>query len=331
MQSTTTAASTASSPGSQDKTISGCWPVMLTPFDDQKRIDWQAYGHLVDWYVAAGSQGLFAACLSSEIFQLTAVERLELARRAVALSDGRVPVIASGALGNTPAEIADAANRLADTGVNAVIFLSNQFGEESDGDDVWLANIESTVARVRPEVRLGIYECPIPYKRLLPPRVVRWAADTGRFHFTKDTCCDIGQIKAKLAAMAGSPLRFYNAHTGTLLSSLQAGGHGFSGVGANAVPHLYAWLCGNHREQPGLARDLEAFLIESSPAVDRRYPHSVKAWLRLNGLPVFPVARLSDNNLDDADMARLSAFRSSVAHWEDKLGIPSPFALVQQS
>lgn len=328
MQSIPTAAPAASALAHQRKTVAGCWPVMLTPFDDNKRIDWRAYGHLIDWYVAAGSQGLFAACLSSEIFQLTAVERLELARRAVALSAGRVPVIASGALGNTPSEIADAANRLADTGVQAVIFLSNQFGEETDGDDVWLANIEATIARVRPDVRLGIYECPIPYKRLLSPRVIRWAADTGRFHFTKDTCCDLAQIKAKLAAMSGSPLRFYNAHCGTLLSSMQAGGHGFSGVGANAVPHLYAWLCRHHEEQPDLARELQTFLIESSPAVDRRYPHSVKAWLRLNGLPVFPVARLSENNLDENDMQRLRAFRISVAGWENRLGLTSPFSKI---
>lgn len=327
----TTVAPAASSTVNQDKTVAGCWPVMLTPFGDNKRIDWHAYERLVDWYVAADSQGLFASCLSSEIFQLTAVERLALARKAVVHAGGRVPVIASGALGNTPMEIADAANRLADTGVRAVIFLSNQFAEEGDSDDVWLANIEATIARVRPDVPLGIYECPIPYKRLLSPRVIRWIADTGRFHFTKDTCCDIEQIKAKLAALAGSPLRFYNAHAGTLLSSLQAGGHGFSGVGANAVPHLYAWLCGNYKEQPDLARDLQAFLIESSPAVDRRYPHSAKAWLGLNGLPLLPVARISDNNLDDGDRARLRTFQSDVARWEEQLGISSPFSLVRQS
>lgn len=299
---------------------------MLTPFDDQKRIDWHAFGHLVEWYIAAGSQGLFAACLSSEIFQLTAAERLELARRATTLAAGRVPVIASGAFGNTPSEIADAANRLADTGVQAVILLSNQFGEETDTDDTWLANIEATLDRVRSDLSLGIYECPIPYKRLLSPRLVGWAAGTERFHFTKDTCCNLPQIKAKLAALAGSPLRFYNANTATLLASLQAGGHGFSGVGANAIPHLYAWLCRHYQAQPDVARELQAFLVESSPAVDTRYPHSVKTWLRLNGFPMTTVSRLAENNMEAADIEKLRAFHVDVARWEERLGISSPFA-----
>ena len=40
----------------------GVWPVMLTPFDGQREIDWDSLRRLIDWYIAAGVNGLFANC-----------------------------------------------------------------------------------------------------------------------------------------------------------------------------------------------------------------------------------------------------------------------------
>ena len=40
-------------------------------------------------------------------------------------------------------------------------------------------------------VRLGLYECPKPYHRLLSAEALAWAASTGRFYFHKDTCCKL--------------------------------------------------------------------------------------------------------------------------------------------
>ncbi len=319
----------------------GSWPVMLTPFDAELRIDWFALDALVDWYLAGGSQGLFASCLSSEMFHLAADERHALVHRIITRVAGRVPVIASGVFasdtttGNataSPSALADSAHHMADTGAAAVIFLSNQFAAPTDSDAKLLSNLEATLARLDPNLPLGLYECPVPYKRILSPALTNWAARTGRFHFLKDTCCDLPQIKAKLAAIYGSPLRFYNANTTTLLPSLQAGGHGFSGVGANAIPHLYAWLCQHFADQPETARELQNFLITSAPAVDDHYPHSVKMYLHFNGQPISPVSRLAHNPLatDTAIMhdvqSRLQTFGRNVANWERRLGLTSPFA-----
>ena len=32
----------------------GVWPVMLTPFDEQREIDWDSLKKLIDWYIKAG-------------------------------------------------------------------------------------------------------------------------------------------------------------------------------------------------------------------------------------------------------------------------------------
>jgi 4-hydroxy-tetrahydrodipicolinate synthase len=305
----------------------GAWPVMLTPFDAQKQIDWPAFDRLVDWYLAADIEGLFTVCFSSELFNLTPDERLQLARRTVALAGKRAKVIAAGAFGDTPEQTAAAVARLAETGVDAVVLLTNQFCKEGDSDDAWRAGCEAFLRQADPRIPLGLYECPLPYKRLLNPALMRWAAQTGRFHFFKDTCCDLAQIKVKIAAISGTSMRFYNAHTATLLPSMLAGGHGFSGCGANAIPQLYAWLCRNHAGHPETARALQEFLIASSPAVDDKYPHSVKAYLNMHGVTMTTVSRLRDNTIGPADLGRLQIFHGHVSEWEIRLGIASPFSL----
>ena len=56
----------------------GVWPVVLTPFREDGKIDFPAYRALLEYYIANGVTGLFAVCLSSELYELTAAERLEI-------------------------------------------------------------------------------------------------------------------------------------------------------------------------------------------------------------------------------------------------------------
>ena len=301
---------------------------MLTPFDAQKRIDWPAFDRLVDWYLAAGVEGLFAVCFFSELFHLTPDERLRLARRTVALANKRAKVIAAGAFGGTPEQTAAAVARLAGTGVDAVVLLTNQFCKEGDSDDAWRAGCEALLRQADPRIPLGLYECPLPYKRLLSPGLMRWAAQTGRFYFFKDTCCDIACIKLKIAAMSGAPMRFYNAHTATLLPSLLAGGHGFSGCGANAIPHLYSWLCRHFAASPDFSRELQEFLDYSCLILDPKYPASVKTYLDLNGVPMTAASRFRETAIDAGDIEQFRLFHKNVRHWEARLGVSSPFAPV---
>ena len=68
----------------------GVFPTMITPFvPDGSAIDWVVLDKLVDWYIASGVTGLFACCLSSEMYELSADERVELARRVKQRAAGR--------------------------------------------------------------------------------------------------------------------------------------------------------------------------------------------------------------------------------------------------
>ena len=58
----------------------GVWPVMITPFTEDNKIDYVAVQGIIDWYAAHGVTGIFAVCQSSEMFFLSKEERLELAK-----------------------------------------------------------------------------------------------------------------------------------------------------------------------------------------------------------------------------------------------------------
>ena len=149
----------------------GVWPVVLTPFRPDGKIDFPAYRKLLEYYIAEGVAGLFAVCLSSELYQLTPSERLELAREAVAVSGGRVPVVACGYLGNTEAEKLQSVFDMAALGMDAVVIPACLLVPQEAGDEALFAAFETLLAQTA-EIRLGIYECPLPYHRLIPPQLL---------------------------------------------------------------------------------------------------------------------------------------------------------------
>ena len=273
---------------------------MLTPFTSDLAIDWAALDALTDWYIGTGVVGLFAVCLSSEMYVLQPEERLALAERVVQRTAGRVPVVASGTFGGPLAEQAATVRHMAGTGVDAVVVIANQLVRENESEVTWM-DAASRLLDLLPEVRLGLYECPVPYHRLLSAKAIRWAAQSGRFLFHKDTSCRIGAIHDKIAATRGTRFRFFNAHTPTLLASLRAGGDGYSGTAANLYPELLAWLCRHHGEDPARAERLQHLLSVCDRAAAFKYPTVAKEYLALLGLPIEPVCRVPQVPLDEPD------------------------------
>jgi len=271
-----------------DSIADGVWPTMVTPFTDLDRIDENALAEMVEWYLDHEVDGLFAICQSSEMFYLTLAERVQLSKSVVSLVDGRVEVIASGHISLVPRDQATEVERIAGTGVNAVVLVTNRFALEGESDDVWKLNLERFLEMIPDSIPLGFYECPYPYKRLLTAELMAWCAGTGRFIFLKDTSCDMDQIEDKLA-VAGAPagrIKLFNANAATLLGSLRAGAAGYSGVMGNFHPELYSRLCRNWKADPDRAEELQAFLGVTSVMEARAYPVGAKYHLQLEGIPL---------------------------------------------
>lgn len=147
----------------------GVWPVMLTPYTRGGEVDTEGLAALVEWYIANGAKGLFAACQSSEIYFLTLEERVKIVETTIKAARGRVPVIASGHVSDAVSNQVKELSAMAETGADAVIIITNHFARKGESEDVWLKNAETVISQLDPAVDLGAYECPVPYKRLLTP------------------------------------------------------------------------------------------------------------------------------------------------------------------
>jgi 4-hydroxy-tetrahydrodipicolinate synthase len=298
----------------------GLWPVMLTPFREDGALDLPGLDALTDWYLDAGSAGLFTVAASSEMYEMSDEERLTVARRVVGRAAGRAPVVASATFGGALEGQADFVKRMAETGVAAVVILPCQLVAPAEDDAILQRQIERLLALTDP-LPLGVYECPRPYHRLFTPELLAWAAQSGRFLYFKDTCRDIAAIRAKQAAINGTRLRLYNAHTQSALASLQAGAAGISPIAGNYYAPLYAWLCRNYARRPALAAELQAGLTEMEQIASNKYPAAAKLYLAQSGVPITSFCRVPVAPITEADVVQLAALREKVQGWVEKLQI----------
>src|SRR5215216_3127747 len=83
----------------------GIYPILLTPFDDDGRIDEESLKSEVEFNLAAGVHGLGLA-LGSEFLKMTEEERQHVTKIVVEQVDGRVPVVVNtGAQSNVVAAL----------------------------------------------------------------------------------------------------------------------------------------------------------------------------------------------------------------------------------
>lgn len=298
-------------------------PVMITPFNLKAKVDLDAVSTLVDFYIAAGAKGLFANCLSSEMYSITEDERLELTRHIVKHVRGRVPVVATGSFGLSIPDKAEFARKIYDTGIDAVILITGHFANVDDGDDILIRNFDR-MFRMTPGIPMGLYECPAPYKRVISPGVFQTLLETDRLVYHKDTSINYDNVKAKLELCKNYPrFEFYDAHTPHAVQSLQLGAKGMSSISGNFYPEILVWICDNalKSEKKAEVEWLQSELARVDPMIHQAYPMSAKYFLKKRGLPVRTISRAHALELTPQQKETLDQVYDSFNNWCKKLQI----------
>ncbi|RAJ94119.1 4-hydroxy-tetrahydrodipicolinate synthase [Larkinella arboricola] len=297
-------------------------PVMITPFDSNSKIDYNHLSMLIDFYLRAGAKGFFANCLSSEMYFLDNQERIDLTRYVVQHAGRKATVVSTGSFGDTLGEKADFAKKIDDTGVRGVILISSHFALANESDAVLMKNFE-TFLSMTGNIKLGTYECPVPYKRLIAPDVFKSLVSDKRLVYHKDTSEDIKNIETKLALARGTQLEFYNAHTATAAESLQKGAKGMSPISGNFYPEIHSWLC-QYANDPAKLADvnwIQAEIARTEAIISKFYPLSSKYFLKKRGLPLELVCRSKVKSIPPEQIAILDKTYDVFLGWCDRLGI----------
>jgi len=296
--------------------MAGIWPVQPMLYRNNQ-MDEASMIKLTNWYIDRGVEGIFSVCQSSEMFYLSVEERTALAELTVKTAAGRVPVVACGHVEDDLKEQIASLDRLAQTGVDALVLSSNRLG---DGDDASFERDVKEIMRALPGAKFGVYECPMPFKRLLTEGNLKMLADTGRFIFIKDTCCDADLIRARLNWLSGSTVKLFNANGATFGQSVWDGCAGYSGVMANIHPELYVWFC-QHPDAPE-ADELQKFLGLCSVIEARNYPIVAKYLLQKQGFDCTLESRSADpSKLISSFKLEADQLLDLTHLWHKRLGI----------
>ncbi|NLD87951.1 MAG: dihydrodipicolinate synthase family protein [Clostridiales bacterium] len=269
---------------------------MITAYNADYTVDYSAIREIAAYYLEKGCDGVFSVCQSSEMFYLSLDERVKIASTVVEVfKKAGKNVVVSGHISDSFESQVYELTAMSETGADSVVLISNKLDIMNEGDEEWIKNCEKLISRLPQQVTLGIYECPHPYKRLLTDHIIDWCADTGRFSFIKDTCCDVKMLESRLtqlsnfAKLGGRSIKLYNANAQTLLYTLRLGAAGYSGVMANFHPELYAWLCKNPEHEK--AETVASILSMAAFTESMSYPVTAKYHMNLEGIKMTELTR----------------------------------------
>ena len=163
--------------------LKGSLVALVTPFDQDNRVDYASLKRLIDFHVAEGSDGLVIAGTTGESATLARDEHIELIARAVEMADGRLPVLA-GTGSNSTAQTVDLSVAVGTTGIDAYLVVVPYYNKPmQDGMYRHFAAVADAV-----EKPLMLYNVPgRTGADLLPPTVARLAAHDNIFAIKEAT------------------------------------------------------------------------------------------------------------------------------------------------
>ncbi|MDI3316241.1 MAG: dihydrodipicolinate synthase family protein [Bacillota bacterium] len=281
-------------------------PAMLTPFDEEGRVETRLLREYVDFLVGRGADGLFALG-SNGLFPLLKAEERERAVAAVVEAAGQIPVVAHVGAATTEeaVRLARAARRAGAAAVAAVTPYYYPYDEEALRDH-FLA-----VSEAAGDLPVYLYTIPTHARNEVTPALLRrLAAELPNLAGVKDSSRDFAHVQATLSAAAevGRPLAVFVGTESHLLAALTLGATGaVSGV-ANVFPEALraverAWHQGSPVEAVEAQRRLDRLraILGEGPAISPHY--AALRWRGLDlGRPPRPIRPLGS-----AEEARLRA------------------------
>ncbi len=309
-------------PGNNTDTIKELVPVMLVAYKENGSIDFNGLERLTDFYLEAGSSGLFTNCYSTEMYKLSQEERIAIAKHIVSYVNGKVPVVAVGTFAETTGENVDMIKQMYDTGVDAVIMVSSIIVKENESDDIFCNRLETILSQTE-HIPLGIYECPVPYKRIVSPVIYQRLLSSGRITYHKDTSCNMDSVRSKLNVIKDTTIKFYEAHMPHAIASLKLGASGISAIAGNYYPEVLNWICRNYNDSDKQEdiKFMEAEFVRVDHLIHEAYPVSAKYILQLRGLNITSKSRWYINALTEEQRQNIRGLLETFYQWCDRLCI----------
>ena len=240
------------------KPLEGVVPILITPFDQQGRIDVDSLQQLIDFNIAAGVNGLGVA-LGSEIFKFNEAERDLIARTVVGHVNGRVAVVINtGASGTDLAVQYSVAAEKA--GADALMVIPPHFMPASAAEIAdYYRTIDAAVGV--PLILQDIPQAPVP-----PGLAVRLHDDCRNVSMIKVETLPITSKVADMASAVGDKLTIFGGAGGSyFIEEMRRGSKGTMPFCSQPAAFVETW----RRFQAGDEKGARQVFDASVMAVNR--------------------------------------------------------------
>lgn len=285
--------------------LNGCLVALATPMTVEGQVDYTALTHLIEYHIAAKTDGIVLCGSTGEGATLDFLERKAIVEHAIDVNAGRLPLIAAVGTNSTATSITQAKelSRLAIQGLLMICPYYNrptQLGLIQHFTAIANANVAPIILYNHPG-RTGV--------DLLPETVAALAKINGIIGL-KEAVTDTTRF---VALRQHTPVDFllYSGDDATCSEFIRHGAQGVISVAANVVPdkmrHLiHAVLEGDHKTADKLQEYLmplfNALGLESNP-IPLKYTMSIMG-LADNNLRL-PLTQLSERHQKTVDQVIL--------------------------
>lgn len=279
----------------------GVYALLLTPFNEDKTINYDTYARYVEFQAEKGAHHLFSVCGSSEMTHLSLEERLKCAEIAVKHANG-VEIVATANLEPTWKEQIEEVKRMEQTGVDGLVFVTRGYGT---CDKRIVENLSELSEYTSLPVIL--YEFPGFPNCHMSGKAYGELVKTGKFHGIKDTTCSMVGIKDKLNYQGDSSV--LQANIPLLLDAYEAGARGVCATPTSCGANLFRKMYDEFFVEKNYEKARETFneIILLDCAIDSGFNASAKYLVQLQGVPFTTVTR-SGSSLSEPRIRSLQSF-----------------------
>lgn len=278
---------------------------MVTPFNADGSINYEAGADFADWLLANGSDGLVVEGSTGEAATMDMDEKIKFMQTIVARVNGRAKIVA-GAGTNCTASTIDLVKKMEACGVDGVLVVGPYYNKPTQ------EGYYQHFAAVAKATKLPIIVYNVPGRtggNIAPETVARLAADFSNIVAIKEAAGNVAQT-AELYRVLPDDFSIYSGDDGLILPFLSVGACGLISVLANVNGNLLQKLMQAYSE--GRVKDAadlnkvmvplaKAMFIESNPIPIKAAVTKVTG---INAgaprLPLTPISAAAEAKLDAA-------------------------------
>ena len=212
----------------------GCAPAVVCPMNMDGSVNFEAFDRLVEFLITEGVSALVVNGTTGEASTLSAEEKIELVKRAVAISNKRVPIIA-GAGSNVTANAVKAALEAKEAGADGLLLVTPYYNKTSQRG--LIAHYEAIInATHLPAI---LYTVPGRTGMNILPETVETLAKNSYIVGLKDATGNMSYTVEVLRRTKNLDFAVYSGEDKLTAAFGAIGGKGVISVAANVYPKAF--------------------------------------------------------------------------------------------